>query len=200
METLINITLISFTCLIILIVEKLIYKRPPSLKKISDYQQTLNQMDQQAKNNYGFKWQHDAFTEITQQRKEIKSWLLIGAGFFLTFCLIASIAFNKPSIENLIMICINALLLILYGIIKMAESKKLAIGLLTIILILSSISFFTFNLLATYSPYLLFYLYAAILIIGLLSLKPKKPLFKVSNLKPGIQNSRFFLYKTSRLS
>ncbi|MBN2854420.1 hypothetical protein JXK06_02720 [Patescibacteria group bacterium] len=173
METAISIMVIGFVVLVIVYVEMLMHRKPITGKEISDYQKRLNEMDANAKTAYGLDWKHDALTELTGERKQAKCFTLIFSGIFLAFVLILLAFITTLSPSNIGIICGNGIALICYGLIKMSESKKLAIAVLSFVFILGTLMMFVFDKLMTMSPYAYFYLCGLILVIGIFSFVPK---------------------------
>jgi hypothetical protein len=173
METVISITVASFTLLVILIVEKIMYRVLPTKKDIVDYQRVLNEMDAKANAKHGFSWKHDAMVEIMKQRKQTKCFTLIFSGILLVIVLILLVCITTLSLINIGIICISGIVLICYGLIKIAESKKLALGVLSSVFIVGTLMMFIFDKLMAMSPYAYFYLCGLILLLGIFSLIPK---------------------------
>jgi|GEM_PF-1709818 len=173
METIISIAVISFTILVILIVEKIMYRVLPTKQALINYQKVLDEMDTAANAKYGFSWKHEALIEIMKQRKQSKSFALIFSGVFLVFVLILLAFITTLSFANIGIICVSGIALICYGLIKIAESKKLAAGILSFVFITGTLMMLAFDKLMTMSPYMYFYLCGLILFLGIFGLIPK---------------------------
>jgi len=178
METLINILVLVFTASVAFIVEKIMYRHAPSQQKIADYQIELDKMDANAKIKWDLDWNHDSLTEIIKSREFIKSMVPIFSGVFLAFVFLLTIVTTRLSDANYFLMCVSALILICYGLIRMAESKKLAIGLLAFILVSGTLVDIAFDKLMVWNPYTYFYLCGliaviAIFILGRSSVKKK---------------------------
>ena len=174
METIISATVISFVVLLLIYVEVLMHKKPITEKKIKDYQKKLDEMDSDVKINYGLDWKHDALTEIKKERKQTKCFTLIFSGFILFFVLILLTSITTLSLTNIGIICGSSIILICYGLIKMAEFKKTAIAILSFVVILGTLMMFVFDKLMEMSPYAYFYLCGLALAVSVLIFIPKK--------------------------
>lgn len=172
MEGFISLLIAVFTIMIIVMVERFMYSLQPSKQKIIDYQKELDKMDANAKAEYGLDWKHNATTEIMKGRKQNKSFTLIFSGIFLAFVLIALTFFHHLSLTNIAIICISSIVLICYGLIKMAESKKLAIITLSFVFIVGTGCMYLFDMLMSASLYTYFYLCGLVALLGLLTLIP----------------------------
>jgi len=167
MELIINSLVIIFTALVILIVEKFMYRVQPSQQRISDYQKKLDEMDANAKKEYNLDWKHDATDEIMKERKLTKCFTLIFSGAFLVFILMGLI-FLVPSFREVSIICISGIVLICYGFIKLAESKKAIVIVLAFVFIVG----IGLDYIIRLSPYSFFYLCGFIAIVGILTMIP----------------------------
>ena len=174
METAINFMVIGFTFLVIIYVEVFMNKKPLTEKEIADYQKILDETDARVKANYGLVWQHYAATELMEQRKQKKSYTLIFSGIILasSFILLACVT-TFLSLINIGIVCMSGIILICYGLIKIAESKKLAIVVLSSIFIIGSLAMLALDKLMATSPYAYWYLCGLILVIGIFTLMPQ---------------------------
>jgi len=169
METVISIMVIGLVILAIVYVEMFMHRKPLSEKEISDYQTTLDRIDRESQEKYGIEMKFDAKTQLLESRKQTKASVLIFAGMFVALVLVLSIFIKVPSLTNIGIMCISAIMLICYGLIKMSESKKLAIGLLSFIFVFGTLAKFAFDKLMTLSPYAYFYLCGLIVVMGIFS-------------------------------
>ena len=113
-----------------------------------------------------FKNKLDARTEILQGRKQAKSFALIFSGIFLVFVLIGLAMFISIPLSSIGIICASGIILICYGLIKIAESKKLAVIMLIFVFLIGTGMMIIFDHLMTLSPYTFFYLVGLIFVIG----------------------------------
>ena len=173
METIINISVICFTLSVIIFVEKLMYMKAIGEQKIADYQKVLDKMDKNAKIEYNLDWKHDSKTEILQGRKQAKSFTLIFSGIFLVFVLLGLAVFTSVSLTSIGFICTSGIILICYGLIKIAESKKLAVVVLLFVFVVGTLMNVAFDKLMTASPYAYFYLCGLILVLGIFTFIPQ---------------------------
>jgi magnesium-transporting ATPase (P-type) len=170
-EATISVLIIGFTFLVIMYVEMFMYRKSLTKKEVADYQEVLNEMDTKAEANYGLKCKHDATTELMRQRKEKKSFTLIFSGIFLAFVFILLACMTTfLTLINIGIISISGIILICYGLIKIAESKGLAIVVLSIIFIIGTVVMLAFNELMASSPYAYWYFCLLVLVIGVFSL------------------------------
>jgi hypothetical protein len=174
METTISFMVISFTILVIVYVEMVMSKRSLTAKEIADYQRMLDEMDSNAKIKYGLEFKHDAATELMEQKKQKKSFTLIFSGILLAFVFILLACMTTwLSLINTGIVCISAIILICYGLIKIAESKLLAVGVLSFVFVFGTLAMLAFDNLMAMSPYAYFYFCGLILVIGIFSLVPQ---------------------------
>lgn len=172
METAINVIVIIFTILMAVYVE-IMYRKPLAEKEVSDYQKVLDKADLNCKVKYNLTYKHDAFTELMTQRKLAKGFALVFSGIFLALTLIILAFVTSLSLLNIGIICTSGLVLMLYGIIKMAESKNFTIGVLAFVLVLGTLGRFALDELMALSPYAYFYLCGLVVLLGVFSLVPK---------------------------
>jgi uncharacterized membrane protein HdeD (DUF308 family) len=154
-------------------IELIMHRKPLNLNKIIEYQKALDESDKRALEKYGLDWKHDAFTELMAQRKQSKAFTGIFSGVAMVFVLIAFIFVTHISPANVIIICTSGLLLMCYGMIKLAENRWFAVGLLAFIFIVGTLGQLAFEKMMTMDPYAYFYLCGLILLIGILSLIPR---------------------------
>lgn len=174
METIISIAVIIFVLLVLLYVEKLMYRKALSVGEINAYQKVLNKMGNNLKDRWDIEWKQDAHAELKKQRREKKAALLVFSGIFLAFVLILLKLELNISPNNIAVFAGSSLILICYGFIKMAESRKLAISILSLIFILFVLAMFIFEKLMAISPYSYFYLCGVVVIMGVISLINKR--------------------------
>jgi hypothetical protein len=167
-ELIINLIVAGFTLLMIIYVEKVMNHFPLTQKEVDKYQTVLDKSKGDDLPKY------DAFTELTNQRKQAKGFTLIFSGFFLAFVLIGLAFVTTLSFTNIGVICLSAITLICYGIIKLAESKKLAIGMLAVVFVMGTLAMMAFDKLMTLSPYAYIYLCGLVLLLGILCLLPRR--------------------------
>lgn len=172
METIINISVTCFTLLVIIFVEKLMYSKVISEQKIADYQkfiddynEVLDKMGANAKREFNLKRKHDSLTEIMQERKQAKSFTLIFSGIFLVFVLTGLAFFISVPLTSIGFICTSGIILICYGLIKIAESKKFAVAVLIFVFVLGTGMMILFDNLMKLSLYTYFYLCGIIVLI-----------------------------------
>lgn len=170
MEAIINGIIVGFTFLAIILVEMVMGKQPLTKKEVSDYQKILDEMDAKAQTDYNLVWKHDAAFELMNQRKQNKSFVLTFSGMFiaLTFIILACLT-TFLSLLNIGIACASGIILFCYGLIKMADSKKLAIGVLLFIFIIGTLSMFAFDRLMAMSPFAYAYFCGLILVLGVFS-------------------------------
>ncbi|MFA6514510.1 MAG: hypothetical protein WCT50_04470 [Patescibacteria group bacterium] len=176
MELIINLVFAGFTLFVAIYVEKIMYHFPLTKKEVDEYQAMLDK----AGAKYSLPTKYDAFTELMTQRKQAKGFTLIFSGILAAIALIALAFVTNLSLLNIGIICASALILIIYGIIQMAESKKLAIVMLTFVLALGTMGRFALDELIALSPYAYFYLCGLVLLLGVFvlgrsSVKSKQP-------------------------
>lgn len=173
METTISIMVIGFVAAVIVYVEMFMHRKPLTEKEISDYQRTLDKINASAKTEYGLELKYEAKTQLLESRRQTKASVLIFSGLSIALFFVLLIFIKVPSFTNIGIMCISAIMLICYGLIKMSESKKLAIGLLLFVFVFGALAKFIFDSLMSSSPYMYFYLCGLIVILGIFSLVPK---------------------------
>lgn len=169
METIISVLVIAFVVGVIFYVEMFMCK-PLLDKEIFDYQRKLDRISIKSRVDYGLELYYDAKTELLESQNQKKAFALIFAGTAISLSFIISVFLGILSLTNIMIICISAIMLICYGIIKMSESKKLAIGLLIFIFILGTLAKIFFDKMMEMSPYAYFYLCGIIVLISIFSL------------------------------
>jgi hypothetical protein len=179
MEAFINLFVIVFTGMMILFVEKFLYTLPPSSQRLMDYQKELDKMDANLLKEYGIEDKHYAADEIMKERHLIKCFTLIFSGAFLAFVLIGLI-FLMPSFREISIICISAIVLICYGLIKVAESKKLAVAILLFVVVTTIVIEMLMALLPVYA------FFGMCVLVAFLSILTMIPGSKKFALKHGI--------------
>lgn len=173
MEAIVTFILIDITFLVI-VYSVLICGRSRNKNEIEDYQKILDESDADAHINYGLEWKHDAATELAKQRKQKKALVLIFSGILIAMVsIILACTTTFLSLLNVEIACISSIVLILFGIIIVSESKKLAIGILLLVIVMGTIIMFVFDKLMTMSPYAYFYFCGLILLIALATLIPR---------------------------
>ena len=155
METTISYLVIVFVVGMVFYVEMFMYKQPLTEKEISDYQRELDKVRDALEGvNHRLKLSTDAKTELLDRRNMKKAFALIFSGIGITLVFVAVLIFSDVlSLTNIIIICISAIIMIFYGIIKMSESKTLAVGLLIFILIFGTLAKIAFDKIIEMSPY-----------------------------------------------
>lgn len=174
METIIMALVIIFDVTIILLVEKFMHRHLPSQEEVDDQQKILDDIDVLAKSKYNLDWKHDALTEIMSQRKNSESFTLILSGMFLVLFLLVLVFFTSLSLLVIGVISTSSFILICYGLIKISDSKRAAVGLLGTVIILAFLSILVFYNYIRILPYGYFYLCGLLLLIGLLIVSKKK--------------------------
>ncbi len=164
MEIIVNTLLIAITILIVVIVEFFMYK-PTTVKKIISLQEELDETASNIKKHYGLDIRYDSFSQIIKQRNQKKSFILIFSGVLLAFVLLAFIFIYETSFLTIIIIAVSSLFLIFYGLIKMAESKKIAIGLIAIIIVMVILANNLFDRLMNLSPNSYYYILVFIIVL-----------------------------------
>ncbi|PKM88573.1 hypothetical protein CVU83_01560 [Candidatus Falkowbacteria bacterium HGW-Falkowbacteria-2] len=172
MEAAISSIVIGFVILTIVYVEMFLHRKPLTEKEISDYQVTLDKMSIKAKVDYNLDYNFDSKTQLLESRRQTKAMYLILAGLLIVFSFLGLLLTDVLSLVNIGIMCTSALLLICYGIIKIAESKKLAVGMLLFVLVAGSLAKFVFDSMMM-SGNVYFYLCGAIVLISILSLTPR---------------------------
>lgn len=175
METAINITVMFFIFLVIILLEKL-NKKEISAREIIDYQRKLNASNKKMREKYGVDYKHDAVTEILKERKQTKSFVLIFSGIFLFGVLTIGSFFMIFSFSNIGILCLGAFILICYGIIKAAKSRKVIILLFLLTFVFGTVINYLFDKKVT-DIELYFYLSEVLLIISMLLFKSNKKIF-----------------------
>ena len=165
MEAIINSSVIGFVVLIALIVEIFMYRTQPSQQRIADYQKDLDEKAANAKARHNIDLKHDALTEIMKERKLIKGFTLIFSGIFLALVWIALIFFVPSFREIIIPIC-ACILLMCYGLFRIAESKTTAIIVLSTGFILSAGCLYLFDKAMELSVYSFLYLCGFIVVVS----------------------------------
>ena len=173
METIINFSVFFYTIFMVVFIEKIMYCKPLSINRIIDYQRELDESDRRAREKYGLEWSHDAFTEIMNQRKLGKGFTAIFSGMALVFVLVILACMMTLPLSSIGVICVSALMLMIYGIIRLSEKKWLAVGLLAFIFIIGTIMNAGLTKLMTMSPYSYFYLCGLIILIGVAAFIPQ---------------------------
>lgn len=163
METLVSVMVIGFVMAVIIYVEVFMHKKPLTEKEISDYQKMLDKINGSLKTNHGLKLKYEAKSQLLEERKQAKASVLIFSGMLIALALVLSIFIKTPSLLNIGIMCVSAIMLICYGLIKISKSKKLAIGLLLFIFIFGTLAKFAFDKLMEMSPSV--YLYLCLLIV-----------------------------------
>lgn len=170
METAVSILVIVFAVGMVLYVEIFMYRKPLTEKEISDYQVTLNEISESLKSNHGVESSYDSRTELLDIRKQEKSSVLVLAGLGIGLWFVLLVFTGAPSLTDIGIMCVSSIALIIHAIIKMAESKKVAIGLLVFILTLGTLAKIAFDKAMEMSPYAYLYCCAIILLIGAFNL------------------------------
>ncbi len=154
MEVVNSIIIIAFVFGVVFYVEIFMYN-PLSQKEISSYQRVLDRARANTQLMHGIEIKlDDAETQLRQGRKEAKAFTLIFSGMAIALAFILLLIFTDIlSFSNIAVMCISAIILISYGIIKISESKKLATLLLIIIFILGTLAYLAFGKLMEISPY-----------------------------------------------
>lgn len=174
METIISVLVIAFAIGVALYVEMFMCKKILTGQEVLDYQRELDQINAKARENYGLELKLNAETRLLESRKEKKSFVLIFSGIAIAFVLILLLFSSILSFTNIAIMCISAIMLICYGMIKMAESRKLAIALLVLILIIGILTKIAFDKAIEISPWVYLYLCILVALIGVLSLFEQK--------------------------
>lgn len=173
MEAIISISVIIFVLFISLYVEKFMYRKPISIGEVTAYQKVLNKADRNLKDRWDIEWKRDAHTELKRERKQKKSLVLIFSGFFLTFILIFSVLYFKPSLDNIFVFAGSSFILICYGIIKMSESTRIAFKMLVSLFVFFVLIMLVIEKLMSISSYSYFYLCGVVLVVAIVSLLSK---------------------------
>lgn len=182
METIINVVVITFVVAVVYYVEVFIYKEPLTKKEILAFKQAADQIKNEIKDvKYRARLGLDAETQLIRSRRETKGVYFIFSGMSMALLFVILLFFTEfLSFTNMEIMGISAIALICYGLIKMAESKKLAIGILISIFIFGTLVRIVFDktMDMSMSPSVYLYLCAVIVLIGIFSLfsqtKPKK--------------------------
>ena len=167
METTISIMVAGFVVLTIVYVEMFMRRKPLTEKEISDYQKVLDKINASAKNKYGLELKYEAKAQLLESRRQTKASVLIFAGMLVALTLVLLIFIKIPSLTNIGIMCISAIMLICYGLIKISESKKLAIVILSFIFVFGTLAKFAFDKLMAISPSVYFYLCLLIVIVSI---------------------------------
>ncbi len=181
METIINTCIVAYTLLVTLLVEVFMYRKPISEKEIAECQRDLDRSSNAVKAAYGLDWQADAVTEILKSRKFTRSYVLAMAGSLLGLVFVGLLFLKLLTFANIMFICCSGIILICYAIIRLAESKLLAIGLLIFVVVATYIEDAIFTALITGSRYAYFYLCGCIAILAILTFIPRVQKFARSH-------------------
>lgn len=169
-----SVLVIAFAIGVVLYVEMFMCKKILTGQEVLDYQRKLDQINAKARENYGLELKLDAETRLLESRKEKKSFVLIFSGIAIAFVLVVSLFIGVLSFVNMVIMCITSMMLICYGVIKMAESRKLAIALLVFILSIGILTKIAFDKAIEISPWVYLYLCILVALIGILSLFEQK--------------------------
>lgn len=123
-STWISLVIVCITCMVILIVEKLLFSKLPSLKELQEYQQRLDNLDEINYRLYRDSSKHDALVETLKERKNIKSLLLILTSFLFQMMLFVPDLYEKFSIVNIALIWVSIVVLMTLGLIKFLHNSK----------------------------------------------------------------------------
>lgn len=135
MESIVSSSVVFFAIVTFFIIEKLMYRNPLSQERIKEYQETLNELSIIAKEQYKVDLKQDAFTELMKEREVIKSLLFIFSGFLSGAVLIVLVMFYCPSYSDINLIAFMAAMLISYGFVRSAKSKRNALAILIILML-----------------------------------------------------------------
>lgn len=122
---------------VILSVEFLMYRRPLTEEQIAQYQQVLDEKTDRWREEFDLDFQWDARAELLQIQQTKKARVIFAAAMLIVLVFMLLIFLDRVTIDLSIAMCSAGILLLSYGMIKIAESKKTAIAVLVVIILLS---------------------------------------------------------------
>jgi len=122
---------------VILSVEFLMYRRPVTKEQIAQYQQFLDERSKHWQEEFDFDVRLDARVELLQAKRQKKVRVIFAAAMLIVLVFMLLIFLDRVTIDLSIAMCSAGILLLSYGMIKIAESKKTAIAVLVVIILLS---------------------------------------------------------------
>ncbi len=122
---------------VILSVEFLMYRRPLTEEQIAQYQQVLDEKTDRWREEFDLDVRLDARVELLQAKRQKKARVIFAAAMLIISVFMLLIFLDRVTIDLSIAMCSAGILLLSYGMIKIAESKKTAIAVLVVIILLS---------------------------------------------------------------
>lgn len=122
---------------VILSVEFLMYRRPVTKEQIAQYQQVLDEKANRLREEFDLDFQWDARAELLQIQQTKKARVIFAAAMLIVLVFMLLIFLDRVTIDLSIAMCSAGIVLLSYGMIKIAESKKTAIAVLVVIILLS---------------------------------------------------------------
>lgn len=129
--------MMSIALSVILLVEFLMYRRPLTEEQITQYQQVLDEKADRWREVFDTDFKRDARAELLQIRRQKKAGVIFAAAILILSVFMLLIFLDRVTIDLSIAMCSAGILLLSYGMIKIAESKKTAIAVLVVIILLS---------------------------------------------------------------
>jgi len=126
---------------VILSVEFLMYRRPLTEEQIAQYQQVLDEKTDRWREEFDLDVRLDARVELLQAKRQKKARVIFAAAMLIISVFMLLIFLDRVTIDLSIAMCSAGILLLSYGMIKIAESKKTAIAVLVGIILLSLLIF-----------------------------------------------------------
>jgi hypothetical protein len=122
---------------VILSVEFLMYRRPLTEEQIAQYQQVLDEKTDRWREEFDLDVRLDARVELLQAKRQKKARVIFAAAMLIVLVFMLLIFLDRVTIDLSIAMCSAGIVLLSYGMIKIAESKKTAIAVLVVIILLS---------------------------------------------------------------
>ena len=122
---------------VILSVEFLMYRRPLTEEQIAQYQQVLDEKTDRWREEFDLDVRLDARVELLQAKRQKKARVIFAAAILILSVFMLLIFLDRVTIDLSIAMCSAGIVLLSYGMIKIAESKKTAIAVLVVIILLS---------------------------------------------------------------
>lgn len=122
---------------VILLVEFLMYRRPFTEEQITQYQQVLDEKANRLREEFDLDFQWDARAELLQIQQTKKARVIFAAAMLIVLVFMLLIFLDRVTIDLSIAMSAAGILLVAYGVIKIAESKRIAIAVLLGIFLLS---------------------------------------------------------------
>lgn len=125
METIINLSVIILVFVAIFLIERIFFRKEATKEEIDAYQKELNANSLRLKIEYDLDYTYDARKEIAKERASKKGFSLIFSGVGLAFLVFALIISDTYTLSLLGTIIFSGIYLIVAGLLKMVEHKKI---------------------------------------------------------------------------